>query len=636
MDAVKLHQVAQVLLEPGAEVKLRDLLAATKDDPDGRLELLSMLFPGHDRRYRYNRKTQRLMQLWKEVFGPLGVTKDRVRRLDEWLRSPTPMLRDSDKDFKYVSMPEVVVSTFRGGGDSSFSSFSLRHVERLRSALSEDDATVARNMLPRLSAIESRALFLILLRCVSTHVKMASVHAEAPLFLKYKNDLQKLAYWTVAECPPEEVCRVEVHTPVRPMLCVNAGHHQLLPWMFSSWDEGDLKVVGPKSMVLAVLDDGRWMLKMTAGTKKNRYFYDLQSPRRGNDTHHIYMQRIKDAGLFNSSRAAGCVVRYVLYGNASKVVMLLQEVRSLNEDDLDQGDKPLWEGEEADLPPALKDLVLVKPVTKNKKTFTVCVDDLEQPRDKGPPELLVQTKYDGDRLQAHASLEGAKVKVSLFTKNGYDATELYSNVAGALATLLWKKRESLPCILDGEIIVTNNQGEPLPWVDGKGKYNKQQEHREEGGQIFLLDEVSGKEDMEDNDVTLLPASSKQNQLPPLARGRQGAPLPSGKLMYVAFDVLMHKDKSLMETACEERWNQLSTLFRGADKTHLMLAHSRRCRTPEEVQKQLQECVEKKWEGLVLKNPAGKVSPGLSPSPSLYSQNAIVRRLKQANVLFWGR
>jgi ATP-dependent DNA ligase len=77
---------------------------------------------------------------------------------------------------------------------------------------------------------------------------------------------------------------------------------------------------------------------------------------------------------------------------------------------------------------------------------------------------MAQLKLDGDRLQAHVV---DAVTVRLFTRNGYDVSDIYSDVCDELSAA----RLDVPCIFDGELIVVNAAGLPLPWDSAKWRFN---------------------------------------------------------------------------------------------------------------------------------------------------------------------
>jgi hypothetical protein len=81
--------------------------------------------------------------------------------------------------------------------------------------------------------------------------------------------------------------------------------------------------------------------------------------------------------------------------------------------------------------------------------------------------IIIQTKYDGDRLQAHVRSGGQTVK--LFTRRGVDVTEIYSNIAKRLQK--WYTEDGA-CVLDGELIVIDSaSGKPLAWSNEKWRHN---------------------------------------------------------------------------------------------------------------------------------------------------------------------
>ena len=104
--------------------------------------------------------------------------------------------------------------------------------------------------------------------------------------------------------------------------------------------------------------------------------------------------------------------------------------------------------------------------------------------------IIAQVKYDGDRLQAHV-ISASEVK--LFTRWGVDVTGLYSNISDALKELMHDRAE-FPCILDGELVVVDNDGAPLPWSSEKWKYN----HRNVDGEADSLPLSSLLEDVNDD------------------------------------------------------------------------------------------------------------------------------------------
>jgi hypothetical protein len=119
---------------------------------------------------------------------------------------------------------------------------------------------------------------------------------------------------------------------------------------------------------------------------------------------------------------------------------------------------------------------------RNKKQHASAAAQTEEQK-RG---VIVQTKYDGDRLQAHfkaaaAAGGAAPITTTLFTRRGVDVTELYSSITQAVTQGEWGGT----CVLDGELIVIETDGDdndisrPLPWSNEKWRHN----HRNAAGEI---------------------------------------------------------------------------------------------------------------------------------------------------------
>jgi len=108
---------------------------------------------------------------------------------------------------------------------------------------------------------------------------------------------------------------------------------------------------------------------------------------------------------------------------------------------------------------------------KNQKRKGVDLEEEEKDRE----HIIAQIKLDGDRLQAHVSAAADREGVKLFSKNGLDVSHLYSDVQNDLYNAIGRGiggEGEVPCILDGEIIVVDAAGKPLPWENQKWRYNK--------------------------------------------------------------------------------------------------------------------------------------------------------------------
>ena len=232
--------------------------------------------------------------------------------------------------------------------------------------------------------------------------------------------------------------------------------------------------------------------------------------------------------------------------------------------------------------------------------------------------LIAQVKLDGDRLQAHIVSEG---KVSLFTKNGFDVTELYSDVTKELAT---RMRGTEPCILDGELLVVDEKdGRPLPWDSAKWRYNTEasqtlqewmQEEEEEDPGLLALEYTENEhgqswEETVDNvpeAVTFVSVNTARRWCGPWARSeRKAHRVKGGRLRFVAFDVLMGEGHDLTPRGCAARLEYLERrvgpLLHSGRHVGVIEGTHRICRAGELVEL-LREGVRLGLEGYVLKDP----------------------------------
>ena len=246
----------------------------------------------------------------------------------------------------------------------------------------------------------------------------------------------------------------------------------------------------------------------------------------------------------------------------------------------------------------------------------------KQKREEG---IICQIKLDGDRLQAHIFFEAPPlskadavlsssslslkkkkktahiqnkanekvIKVCLFTKNGYDVTELYSDVAEELRTSSAIAKLA-PCILDGELVLVKaNTGEYVAWESEKWRYNRgihaaavhgnskpiqdwsenddthdhdnDDDDDNDNGNVLLLEygesEISNADNPFDDEgdlnttTTFLQRSNANAWVGPRAREERRARLPYTKgccLRFVVFDLLMFKGQDISMRSCATR------------------------------------------------------------------------------------
>ena len=255
--------------------------------------------------------------------------------------------------------------------------------------------------------------------------------------------------------------------------------------------------------------------------------------------------------------------------------------------------------------------------------------------------MIAQVKLDGDRLQAHIVSEG---KVSLFTKNGFDVTELYSDVTKELAV---RMKGAEPCILDGELLVVDEKdGRALPWDSAKWRYNNsksggsktveewvilQQQEGSSGETLLALEYTENEhhgqswEETVDSSsvpeaVTFMTTSSATRWCGPAARSeRRAHRVEGGRLRFVAFDVLMGEGHDLTAHGCAARLEYLER--RVAPLLHSgrhvgVIEDTHRIGRAGELVELLREGVRLGLEGYVLKDPEAPYTFDRSNSSSM--------------------
>jgi ATP-dependent DNA ligase len=250
-------------------------------------------------------------------------------------------------------------------------------------------------------------------------------------------------------------------------------------------------------------------------------------------------------------------------------------------------------------------------------------------------KVIVQLKYDGDRIQAHID-NGFPQKITLFTKNGKNVSELYSDIVEDL-----KKCTSLsvytPCILDGELIVVGENDEPLPWTSEKWRYNT---NSEKTCTIDKLNEVGMKPDAiltivqdtfmgmkaDDENYTVSTINNEDSNTldltfasvaniskwhgigPSFKKHVRCRPIEnkSAKLRYVVFDILMHQGKEVCEQGYFRRLNILRSYYAPillhTSKHSEIISRTEFIDDTRQLISLLSEVITKKEEGLILKDP----------------------------------
>jgi DNA ligase-1 len=175
-------------------------------------------------------------------------------------------------------------------------------------------------------------------------------------------------------------------------------------------------------------------------------------------------------------------------------------------------------------------------------------------------EVVVETKLDGIRLQAHVDNRTSPGSVRLFTRTLDEVTERMPEITEALATL-----EVETLVLDGEVIALSESGRPQPF------------------------QVTGARTASSADV---------------ARLREEVPLTP-----YFFDVLHVDGEDLLDEPAQVRWERLARTVPSA-----WLVPRERTDDPERAQQFFTDLVAAGHEGVVVKDPevpyaAGRRGPG---------------------------
>ena len=173
-------------------------------------------------------------------------------------------------------------------------------------------------------------------------------------------------------------------------------------------------------------------------------------------------------------------------------------------------------------------------------------------------EAWIEDKYDGIRAQLHVEDGGA---VRLFSRDLNDVTRSFPEIAEAAAALM----PEAPLAIDGELV---------PWREG----------------------------------SVLDFASLQTRL---GRVRPSAELLAEvPVVLVAFDLLHHAGRDLLEVPLRERRTALAALGlpeRTAER--MLLSHLATARSAKEVDRQFDDARERRNEGLMVKDPDSTYQPG---------------------------
>jgi hypothetical protein len=629
--------------------------------------LMRVLAPQTDNRSVYGFKTQGLLRSFAKALEKEGGIsgKAAATQLLMWAREPKP-----NKSGKHlVTYPEMAIGMAhsrcfaapQGPGLSVVEVAALcqrltdtyreRHVtttvsladgERRNNMLMgvhiDSVAEVLGPVLPKLSYAECKTLVKLLLRTVPMGVgPRTCMEALGPYlgnFLALQQDLGRLAVAVVEH--PTRSPGLRCGTPVTPMTCHHTSSPYTMKYLFTKQDTIGRRYLTPKAGRLIIHSTGLWLVPLVGARSAMRHRYvDLESAQaihsKTRRAHMLVLRefRRQSGALLHAKAAQGYLLSYMLHhaDSGGGYVLLLQGARPLSASPIDLVDATV--GLDDPLPVATSGLTKKEALREmlgrivaaqqqqhqQLRVTWVGQDDEEQPPNNNKQQgLMVQRKMDGDRMQAHIFKDPHQGRpvVRLFTKNGRPVHTLYSDVARELEHALLLEQ---PCILDGEIIVVDAAGEPLPWSSAKWRYDSgQQQSGPSSGAVTLVSDGAGAygynpDDGEDT-LTFAPNGSALSNWEELGasekeriRTREVQGGAGGSLQFVIFDILMLRGKPMVALPCAERFRQLRGVqsLRGL-KHARVLAEAWEARTAEDLVMRLQYIAEKKGEGLILKDP----------------------------------
>lgn len=255
-----------------------------------------------------------------------------------------------------------------------------------------------------------------------------------------------------------------------------------------------------------------------------------------------------------------------------------------------------------------------------------------------------------------------KTKVQLFTKWGKNVTELYSSIQHALES---NKELSMyaPCVFDAELILVHENNEPLPWYSEKWRYNSNSVPSESmsnilgvaqkvmGDSIIVFNHENpldtGNGEAEEMGISTLnnEADNEEGTETLLFGTAQGLKKWSGvgtndlfflrgrevkdstvHIQCVIFDILMHEEREVHPLCYKDRLQILEGVYkqrvfkeRGtAFQPIRIIADSVLVNKVHELQTILKHVVEKRWEGLVIKDPR---------SSYVFGKTSVIQKLK---------
>ena len=518
---------------------------------------------------------------------------------------------------------------------------------------------------------EARFLTVVLLRRVTQGVRpsfvFASMHNDASKFLERNNDYAALAEWSYkmsqslpaapvamghARLSTGSLVQLTPGMPFVPMACKVADSPYVMNWLFTRTPASVLgegrKLPPLQNSRLLILSKDRWYIPLGGSGDKLRTMCEIKdhpsNPAnniRKSDKEMYKLQipillEIQAQGLLNVDACIGLLISYemtadrIRYDELSKAQMHIKTV-TLVPPNITGIEMPTTSAE--DIPADLSTLISdqthpeiainadgqKKKPKKSKKDDTAPVETIAKP----PPRIIVQEKYDGDRMQVHVDEQG---DVKMFTRNGKKVDHIYTDVRTQLETAFRKQSPHIPktCVLDGELIVVQADGKPAPWISAKWRYDsgnplaKRQklaeiDHQDSTkGRIVTLifpPDVASPEDDPECDITVMPAATAKTAFGEADNDRWDARVMDHEysLQFIIFDVLYYAGRPVHDKPCSERLSILNSMEvlkhnQIGVPAFKVVSPQNTVSTCDELVKLLQESIRERKEGLVLKHP----------------------------------
>lgn len=527
-------------------------------------------------------------------------------------------------------------------------------------------AEVLATVIPMLDYLECKTLVRVLLRSVTMGIGPKTLTGSfGPNWekqLDYQMDLGRFSLEVVKGGLPSTtpLCGV----PFRCMTCDVISSPYVMKWLFGK-EESIKSYLPPKDGRLVVHSNGHWYvpLKRSRSAQRKR-FVDLESNGVLNSpyikTHMKVLREIKrNKDLFVREEVGyGMLISYLLSRSSvgQNFSFLILGMKPMEDADIEFVDADVQIEEASSSSTTLtrsKDKkqantqanegmdtivgrFVVSPDVQQRltgMTITATTSNLPKKVDQTSQGMIVQRKYDGDRLQAHIAMANGRPKVQLFSKKGKPVHHLYTDVATEIEAKFLANtslvNKALPCILDGEIIVVDSDRQPLPWSSTKWRYDSgkggmsieeaalQQGSNKAPVVVSVITEGKYGENLEDGEnntlLSLMPLSTLKNwdQLGSNEKKKMRVKALNGaRLLFVIFDTLMVKGKIVAQQPYSERLALIKGLSFLSGLTYSqVIPETYFIQNAQQLVNELSKAVQAKAEGLILKDPRAEYKFG---------------------------